>query len=157
MGEQGTGVLYCVLLCMCCCACVVVHVLLCMYFTPHCHHACKYTTHSFQHTHPITQATQEQFSDWAALGSVGDLTPWINDTLHTVADWQREYDALRVAGRELDKLPSEVLVGCFRVGLLKLKADVEVACRRLHDALTDVLQDKVCFLWVCCVVCALLC
>lgn len=74
---------------------------------------------------------------------MGDLTPWIHTTLHTVADWQREYDALRVAGREVDKLPSEMVVGCFRVGLLKLKADVEVACRRLHDALTDVLQDKV--------------
>lgn len=88
------------------------------------------------------QATRRRLVDWVAIACVDDLASEVA-TLHRVTDWQRNYDALRVAARDADRLPAELVVGCFRVSLLALRADIEVACRRLQDALTTALHAKV--------------
>lgn len=88
------------------------------------------------------QATCTKYLDWVAVACVDDLPARVA-ALQRMTDWQRNYDALRVAAREADRLPAEVVVGCFRVSLLAMRADVEVACRRLQDALTTALHSKV--------------
>jgi len=42
--------------------------------------------------------------DWVVLGSY-DLEEFVDEHLHELSDWERNFKALKVRGRDAEKLP----------------------------------------------------
>ncbi|KAK9815706.1 hypothetical protein WJX72_008353 [[Myrmecia] bisecta] len=83
----------------------------------------------------------KKWVDWVALGTV-DLDEFVDQNLTDVADWDVNFRMLKAAGRDMEKLPNEVVIECYTVSLVAMKGAVEGQMRRLHDALLASLRRK---------------
>ena len=46
----------------------------------------------------------DKFQDWVVLGAV-NLEGLVEGTCHEVSDWEKNFKALKVKGRDAEKLP----------------------------------------------------
>ena len=49
-------------------------------------------------------SVQEKFKDWVVLGTV-DMEKMAEEHLETVTDWEVNFKAIKIKGREAEKLP----------------------------------------------------
>ncbi|XP_063970614.1 cytoplasmic dynein 2 heavy chain 1 [Lytechinus pictus] len=82
------------------------------------------------------------FKDWVVLGSV-DLDKLLETHLHTVADWERNFKALKARGRDSEKLPSQVKVYCVTVSTAPVKGTIDDHIQRLFDSLLSSLRRSI--------------
>lgn len=74
----------------------------------------------FRHTEDITRCYDasndlfrrfergiEQYKEWLVLGQV-DVEELVEDSLHDVSDWERNFRVLKLRGQEAEKLPKYV-------------------------------------------------
>ncbi|XP_033632471.1 cytoplasmic dynein 2 heavy chain 1-like isoform X2 [Asterias rubens] len=85
---------------------------------------------------------QNVFKEWVVLGSV-DLDKLIEEHLHTVADWERNFKALKTRGRDCEKLPSQIKVDCITVSTTPVKSTIDSLIQRLFDSLLSSLRYSI--------------
>ncbi|KAJ8027756.1 Cytoplasmic dynein 2 heavy chain 1 [Holothuria leucospilota] len=86
--------------------------------------------------------TKKIFKEWVATGSA-DLEKLISEHLKVPADWEQNFKALKIRGRDSDKLPSEIKVDCITVSCTPVKAAIDDQIQRLFDALLFSLRRSV--------------
>ncbi|WIA17572.1 hypothetical protein OEZ85_014399 [Tetradesmus obliquus] len=101
----------------------------------------------------------KKYSDWLVLGDVaGELEEHVEAVLcgdssssgsgsssaagGDVGDWELNLRMLKTAAHDLNKLPNEVRLDCYRVSLSPFKAYVEEMIKRLREALGASLRKK---------------
>ncbi|XP_025088458.1 cytoplasmic dynein 2 heavy chain 1-like isoform X3 [Pomacea canaliculata] len=87
-------------------------------------------------------AVVDQFRDWVVLGAL-DLEQFVAEHLVNLADWERNFRALKARGRDVEKLPSEAKVDCIIVNLMPVKAAIDDHIQRLFDALLSSLRKSI--------------
>ncbi|EDO38992.1 predicted protein [Nematostella vectensis] len=87
-------------------------------------------------------AVQEMFKDWVVLGSI-DLDALVDKHLHDVADWERNFRALKARGRDAEKLPLSVKVDCITVSTVPVKSTIDDHIQQLFDALMSSLRRSI--------------
>ncbi|XP_064157010.1 dynein cytoplasmic 2 heavy chain 1 isoform X2 [Anguilla rostrata] len=85
---------------------------------------------------------QDKFKEWVVLGQV-DLEALVERHVHTVQDWERNFKALKVRGKESERLPSTEKVDCITVNCDPVKAVVDDLIQRLFDALLLSLRKSI--------------
>ncbi|XP_071846316.1 cytoplasmic dynein 2 heavy chain 1-like isoform X2 [Apostichopus japonicus] len=86
--------------------------------------------------------TKSIFKDWVAMGSA-DLDHLISEHLHGPSDWEQNFKALKIRGRDSEKLQSEIKVDCISVSCTPVKAAIDDQIQRLFDALLFSLRRSV--------------
>ncbi|KAG1663699.1 hypothetical protein FOA52_013267 [Chlamydomonas sp. UWO 241] len=84
----------------------------------------------------------KKFTDWLVLGSVPDLDEYVDGVLTEVADWELNFKQLKGAARDVERLPNDLKVDCYKVSLLPVKAAVEEHMKKLQEALVASLRRK---------------
>ncbi|ESO93665.1 hypothetical protein LOTGIDRAFT_209197 [Lottia gigantea] len=83
-----------------------------------------------------------QFKDWIILGSL-DLDKFVEDNLTDIHQWEKNFKALKVRGRDAEKLPSQIKVDCITVNTTPVKAVIDDHIQRLFDALLNSLRRSI--------------
>ncbi|XP_071951365.1 cytoplasmic dynein 2 heavy chain 1-like isoform X2 [Antedon mediterranea] len=91
--------------------------------------------------HKLLQALH-RFKPWVVLGSV-DLDKLIEEQLHTVPDWERNFKALKGKGRDAEKLPSQIKVDCITVSTTPVRGVIDDHIQQLFDALLNSLRRSI--------------
>lgn len=86
---------------------------------------------------------QNEFSEWVVLGYIPDMDDFVDKELKNIGDWERELKALKVRGRNAEKLKSEYKVDCIRVSTIPVKLVIEEHITRLFDALLSSLRRSI--------------
>ncbi|CAL1541204.1 unnamed protein product [Lymnaea stagnalis] len=87
-------------------------------------------------------AVEEQFKDWVVLGNI-DLDQFVIDNLVEITDWEKNFRALKVRGRDAEKLPSQIKVDCITVNTIPVKSVIDDHIQRLFDALLNTLRKSI--------------
>ncbi|KAI1893942.1 hypothetical protein AGOR_G00128840 [Albula goreensis] len=85
---------------------------------------------------------QDKFKEWVVMGQV-DIDALVDRHVHTVQDWERNFKALKVRGKESERLPSTEKVDCITVNCDPVKAVIDDLIQRLFDALLVSLRKSV--------------
>ncbi|XP_026994578.2 cytoplasmic dynein 2 heavy chain 1 isoform X2 [Tachysurus fulvidraco] len=88
------------------------------------------------------QQVQDTFREWVVLGQV-DMEALVEKHLLMVQDWERNFKALKVKGKELERLPSMQKVDCFTVNCEPLKATIDDLIQRLFDTMLTALRRSI--------------
>ncbi|XP_054598719.1 cytoplasmic dynein 2 heavy chain 1 isoform X1 [Nothobranchius furzeri] len=88
------------------------------------------------------QAVQHKFKEWVVLGQV-DLEKLVEKHLSSVQDWERNFKALKVKGKESERLPSQEKVDCITVNCEPVKATIDEMIQRLFDILLLSLRKSI--------------
>ncbi|XP_052794024.1 cytoplasmic dynein 2 heavy chain 1-like isoform X3 [Mya arenaria] len=84
----------------------------------------------------------EKFKEWVVLGSL-DLEEFIEAHLKEQADWEKNFKALKIRGRDAEKLPNQVKINCITVNTMPVKAVIDDHIQRLFDALLNSLRKAI--------------
>ncbi|XP_043547742.1 cytoplasmic dynein 2 heavy chain 1 isoform X2 [Chiloscyllium plagiosum] len=87
-------------------------------------------------------AALEKFQEWIVLGQV-DVEALIEEHLHTVNDWEKNFKALKGRGKESEKLPSVIKVDCITINCNPVKAMIDDHIQMLFDALLQSLRKSI--------------
>ncbi|KAK6172722.1 hypothetical protein SNE40_016326 [Patella caerulea] len=87
-------------------------------------------------------AVMDKFKDWVILGSL-DLDRFVEEHLTELSDWEKNFKALKVRGRDAEKLPSQIKVDCITVNTTPVKAVIDDHIQRLFDALLNSLRRAI--------------
>ncbi|XP_013392185.1 cytoplasmic dynein 2 heavy chain 1, partial [Lingula anatina] len=87
-------------------------------------------------------AVQEMFKDWVVCGGV-DLDQFVYDNLVELRDWEQNFKALKIRGRDAEKLPSQIKVDCITVNTNPVKSSIDDHIQRLFDALLSSLRKAI--------------
>ncbi|KAM6946318.1 LOW QUALITY PROTEIN: cytoplasmic dynein 2 heavy chain 1 [Aplochiton taeniatus] len=87
-------------------------------------------------------ALQEKFKEWVVLGQVS-VESLVETHLQSVQDWERNFKALKVRGKESERLPSVEKVDCITVNCEPVKAAIDDLIQRLFDALLTSLRKSI--------------
>ncbi|KAG7479776.1 cytoplasmic dynein 2 heavy chain 1 isoform X1 [Solea senegalensis] len=88
------------------------------------------------------QAIQHKFKEWVVPGQV-DLEKLVENHLHSVQDWERNFKALKARGKESERLPSQEKVDCITVNCEPVKAAIDDLIQRLFDVLLLSLRKSI--------------
>ncbi|KAH3831149.1 hypothetical protein DPMN_104411, partial [Dreissena polymorpha] len=84
----------------------------------------------------------EKFKEWVVLGSL-DLDEFVEQHLKEQGDWEKNFKALKIRGRDAEKLPNEVKIDCITVNTMPVKAVIDDHIQRLFDALLNSLRKAI--------------
>ncbi|XP_053400577.1 cytoplasmic dynein 2 heavy chain 1-like [Mercenaria mercenaria] len=84
----------------------------------------------------------EQFKEWVVLGSI-DLDDFIDENLKELSDWEKNFKALKMRGKNAEKLPNEIKVDCITVNTMPVKAVIDDHIQRLFDSLMNSLRKAI--------------
>ncbi|KNC47878.1 cytoplasmic dynein 2 heavy chain 1 [Thecamonas trahens ATCC 50062] len=88
------------------------------------------------------EAAKAPFEEWVALGRV-DVRKWIAATFSELADWERNFRALKSRGKAFEKaLPDSIEVECMVVSTIPVKAAIDGFMRSFADALVTTLKQS---------------
>ncbi|XP_029026743.1 cytoplasmic dynein 2 heavy chain 1 isoform X2 [Betta splendens] len=88
------------------------------------------------------QAVQHKFMEWVVPGQV-DLEKLVEKHLKYMQDWERNFKALKVRGKESERLPSQEKVDCITVNCEPVKCIIEDMIQRLFDMLLLSLRKSI--------------
>eukprot|EP00878_Enallax_costatus_P024703 GHUV01026383.1.p1 GENE.GHUV01026383.1~~GHUV01026383.1.p1 ORF type:complete len:1576 (+),score=459.42 GHUV01026383.1:1611-6338(+) len=102
-----------------------------------------------------------KYQDWLVLGDVaGDLEDYVEQQLcgssnssddgsniasntgGDIGDWELNLRMLKQAAQDVDRLPNEVRIDCYKISLAPFKAYLEEMMKRLREALASSLRKK---------------
>ncbi|XP_045342577.1 cytoplasmic dynein 2 heavy chain 1 isoform X15 [Leopardus geoffroyi] len=86
-------------------------------------------------------AVLHQHKEWIAIGQV-DMEALVEKHLSTVHDWEKNFKALKIKGKEVERLPSAVKVDCLNINCNPVKTVIDDLIQKLFDTL--VLSLKKC-------------
>ncbi|XP_015268586.1 PREDICTED: cytoplasmic dynein 2 heavy chain 1 [Gekko japonicus] len=84
----------------------------------------------------------DQFKEWIVMGQV-DMEAMVENHLFTEQDWEKNFKALKVRGKEVERLPSTMKVDCIIVNCNPVKTMVDDLIQKLYDALVMSLRKSV--------------
>ncbi|CAH8846367.1 unnamed protein product [Trichobilharzia szidati] len=84
----------------------------------------------------------EQFQDWVVLGSV-NLDELVDSHCRDLVDFERNFKAIKIRGREAEKLPNEIRIDCITVNCLPVKMAIEGLLQNLFDTLQNCLRRSI--------------
>ncbi|XP_029699181.1 cytoplasmic dynein 2 heavy chain 1 isoform X3 [Takifugu rubripes] len=88
------------------------------------------------------KAIQHKFQEWLVLGLV-DLEKLVERHMCSVEDWERNFKALKVRGKESESLPSQEKVDCITVNCEPVKNVIDDLIQRLFDILLVSLRKSI--------------
>ncbi|XP_058542508.1 cytoplasmic dynein 2 heavy chain 1 isoform X7 [Neofelis nebulosa] len=86
-------------------------------------------------------AVLHQHKEWIVIGQV-DMEALVEKHLSTVHDWEKNFKALKIKGKEVERLPSAVKVDCLNINCNPVKTVIDDLIQKLFDTL--VLSLKKC-------------
>jgi len=75
---------------------------------------------------------QKKWTDWVALGTV-DLDEFCDSNMDEVEDWRVNFDMIKQASKDVEKLPGEAKHDCYLVNLVPVKKEVEEHLKKLRE------------------------
>ncbi|XP_078258652.1 cytoplasmic dynein 2 heavy chain 1 isoform X1 [Rhinoraja longicauda] len=87
-------------------------------------------------------AALDKFQEWVVLGQV-KIEALIEENLHTVHDWEKNFKALKGRGKDSERLPSVVKVDCITINCDPVKAVIDDLIQMLFDALLQSLRKSI--------------
>ncbi|KAJ7995299.1 hypothetical protein DPEC_G00243100 [Dallia pectoralis] len=85
---------------------------------------------------------QDKFKEWVVLAQV-DMEVLVEKHLSSVQDWEKNLKALKVRGKESERLPSLEKVDCITVNCEPVKATIDDLIQRLFDVLLISLRKSI--------------
>ncbi|XP_029458286.1 cytoplasmic dynein 2 heavy chain 1 [Rhinatrema bivittatum] len=84
----------------------------------------------------------DQFKEWVAIGQV-DVEKLVDEHLSTVYDWEKNFKALKVRGKEAERLPSTIKVDCLTINCNPVKTVIDDLIQKLFDSLLISLKKSI--------------
>ncbi|XP_069495113.1 cytoplasmic dynein 2 heavy chain 1 isoform X2 [Ambystoma mexicanum] len=87
-------------------------------------------------------AVLDRFKEWIVIGQV-DIETLVEEHLISVYDWEKNFKALKVRGKEVERLPSTIKVDCITVNCNPVKTVIDDLIQKLFDALLASLKKSI--------------
>ncbi|XP_069615312.1 cytoplasmic dynein 2 heavy chain 1 [Ranitomeya imitator] len=87
-------------------------------------------------------AVMDRFQEWVVLGQV-DVDALIEKNLHDVFDWEKNFKALKVKGKDVERLPSVIKIDCLTINCSPVKAVIDDLIQKLFDSLLISLKKSI--------------
>nr|KAF6324413.1 dynein cytoplasmic 2 heavy chain 1 [Myotis myotis] len=87
-------------------------------------------------------AVLHQHKEWIIIGQV-DMEALVEKHLSTVHDWEKNFKALKIKGKEVERLPSAVKVDCLNINCSPVKTVIDDLIQKLFDVLVLSLKKSV--------------
>uniref|UniRef100_A0ABM5FWF4 Cytoplasmic dynein 2 heavy chain 1 n=2 Tax=Agamidae TaxID=81953 RepID=A0ABM5FWF4_9SAUR len=84
----------------------------------------------------------DQFKEWVIIGQV-DMEELVENNLFNEQDWEKNFKALKVRGKEVERLPSTVKVDCIIVNCNPVKSVIDDLIQKLYDVLVMSLRKSI--------------
>uniref|UniRef100_A0A803SUA0 Dynein cytoplasmic 2 heavy chain 1 n=1 Tax=Anolis carolinensis TaxID=28377 RepID=A0A803SUA0_ANOCA len=84
----------------------------------------------------------DQFKEWVIIGQV-DMEALVENHLFNEQDWEKNFKALKVRGKEVERLPSTVKVDCILVNCNPVKSVIDDLIQKLYDILVMSLRKSI--------------
>lgn len=76
------------------------------------------------------------------IGQV-DMEALVEKNLSTVHDWEKNFKALKIKGKEVERLPSAVKVDCLNINCSPVKTVIDDLIQKLFDLLVLSLKKSI--------------
>ncbi|NWH26647.1 DYHC2 protein, partial [Grus americana] len=83
-----------------------------------------------------------QFKEWIIIGQV-DMETLVKTHLSSKQDWEKNFKALKVRGKEAERLPSTIRIDCLTVNCNPVKAVIDDFIQKLYDVLVISLRKSI--------------
>ncbi|EPY79965.1 hypothetical protein CB1_000877044, partial [Camelus ferus] len=87
-------------------------------------------------------AVLHQHKEWIVIGQV-DMEALVETHLSTVHDWEKNFKALKIKGKEAERLPSAVKVDCLNINCNPVKTVIDDLIQKLFDTLVLSLKKSI--------------
>ncbi|MXQ96699.1 hypothetical protein E5288_WYG013272 [Bos mutus] len=87
-------------------------------------------------------AVLHQHKEWIVIGQV-DMEALVEKHLSTVHDWEKNFKALKIKGKEVERLPSAVKVDCLNINCNPVKTVIDDFIQKLFDMLVLSLKKSI--------------
>ncbi|PAA68244.1 hypothetical protein BOX15_Mlig013490g1 [Macrostomum lignano] len=85
------------------------------------------------------EALLTRFKDWVVLGGL-DLDAFVEQNCLELAEYEKNVKALKVKGRDAEKLPNEIRIDCVTVNCQPMKNSIDTLINNLFDSLLNALR-----------------
>ncbi|XP_075347137.1 cytoplasmic dynein 2 heavy chain 1 isoform X3 [Mycteria americana] len=89
----------------------------------------------------LTEVTN-QFKEWIVIGQV-DMETLVKTHLSSKQDWEKNFKALKVRGKEAERLPSTIRIDCLTVSCNPVKTVIDDFIQKLYDVLVISLRKSI--------------
>lgn len=72
-----------------------------------------------------------------------DLDDFVDKHCLAIADFEKNFRALKAKGRDSEKLPNEIRIDCIVVNCSPVKSAIETLIQNLYDALLNSLRRSI--------------
>ncbi|XP_040514464.1 cytoplasmic dynein 2 heavy chain 1 isoform X1 [Gallus gallus] len=83
-----------------------------------------------------------QFKEWIVIGQV-DVETLAKTHLSSKQDWEKNFKALKVRGKEAERLPSTIKIDCLTVNCNPVKTAIDDFIQKLYDVLVISLRKSI--------------
>ncbi|NWH43496.1 DYHC2 protein, partial [Fregata magnificens] len=83
-----------------------------------------------------------QFKEWIVIGQV-DMETLVKTHLSSKQDWEKNFKALKVRGKEAERLPSTIRIDCLTVNCNPVKTVIDDFIQKLYDVLVISLRKSI--------------
>ncbi|XP_075274100.1 cytoplasmic dynein 2 heavy chain 1 isoform X3 [Opisthocomus hoazin] len=83
-----------------------------------------------------------QFKEWIVIGQV-DMEALVKTHLSSKQDWEKNFKALKVRGKEAERLPSAIRIDCLTVNCSPVKTVIDDFIQKLYDVLVTSLRKSI--------------
>ncbi|NXC70641.1 DYHC2 protein, partial [Anhinga anhinga] len=83
-----------------------------------------------------------QFKEWIVIGQV-DMETLVKTHLSSKQDWEKNFKALKVRGKEAERLPSTIRIDCLTVNCNPVKTVIDDFIQKLYDILVISLRKSI--------------
>ncbi|NXA12552.1 DYHC2 protein, partial [Sapayoa aenigma] len=84
----------------------------------------------------------DQFKEWIVIGQV-DMECLVTTHLSSKQDWEKNFKALKVRGKEAERLPSTIRIDCLTVNCNPVKTVIDDFIQKLYDVLVMSLRKSI--------------
>ncbi|KAK2517344.1 Dync2h1 [Columba guinea] len=84
----------------------------------------------------------DKFKEWIVIGQV-DMETLVNTHLSSKQDWEKNFKALKVRGKEAERLPSTIRIDCLTVNCNPVKTVIDDFIQKLYDVLVISLKRSI--------------
>ncbi|NXG46652.1 DYHC2 protein, partial [Psilopogon haemacephalus] len=83
-----------------------------------------------------------QFEEWVVIGQI-DIETLVETHLSRKQDWEKNFKALKVRGKEAERLPSTIKIDCLTVNCNPVKTAIDDFIQKLYDILVISLRKSI--------------
>ncbi|XP_068004360.1 cytoplasmic dynein 2 heavy chain 1 [Melanerpes formicivorus] len=83
-----------------------------------------------------------QFKEWVVIGQI-DVETLVKTHLSSKQDWEKNFKALKVRGKEAERLPSTIRIDCLTVNCNPVKTVIDDFIQKLYDVLVSSLRKSI--------------